>query len=108
MMTCPKCVNVQLVARKVKDSDAVVYCCQQCKGMWFHRGEMETVMPEAVKDLAVPADASLGTRQCPECARPMYVFNYPQTIVQINMCKTCLGLWIDAGEARDSHGSQGA
>jgi len=62
---------------------------------------MESVLPDAIKQLAIPDDAKLGTRLCPDCAKPMHVFYYPQTLVQIDMCKTCLGLWIDAGEAHE-------
>lgn len=62
---------------------------------------MEAVLPGAIKELAVPDDAKLGTRRCPVCVKPMHVFYYPQTFVEIDMCKKCLGLWIDTGEARE-------
>jgi len=100
-MKCPNCTGVELVPRQVKGSVMTLYCCTQCKGIWFHRGQMELVVPGVVKSLAVPRDARLGTRQCPDCVQPMRVFYYPQTIVEIDMCKRCLGLWIDVGEARE-------
>ncbi len=100
-MYCPRCFNVELAPRVVKDSDVILYCCPHCKGIWFHRGQMEAVMPKAIKDIHVPSDAALGSRPCPDCSEPMHVFYYPQTMVEIDMCSRCLGLWMDPGELRE-------
>jgi len=100
-MKCPKCKKVDLQRRHVKNSSVILYCCPECKGIWFRRGQMETVLPEAVKDLPIPRDVVLGPRNCPDCRLSMFQFDYPGTMVRADMCRACKGLWIDAGEARE-------
>lgn len=100
-MNCPKCNNQELSPKQVEGSDVILYHCAGCKGVWFLRDQMESVVPDAIKELAVPSNAKLGQRPCPLCTRPMHVFYYPQTLVEIDMCKTCLGLWLDVGECRE-------
>jgi Zn-finger nucleic acid-binding protein len=92
---------VELDGRVVTGGDAVLYWCAKCGGVWFHRGQMESTFPEAIKELAVPDDARPGDRACPTCSQAMSVFYYPQTFVEIDMCPQCLGLWLDAGELRE-------
>lgn len=101
MANCPKCISSELLSKKAEGSDLVVQQCSRCHGIWLHPGQLEKLMPEAIKDLAVPKDATVGSRSCPDCQEPMHTFNYPQTYVQIDMCRECHGLWIDAGEARE-------
>ena len=31
----------------------------------------------------------------------MFEFYYPQTYVTVEMCKSCEGLWVDAGELKE-------
>ncbi len=31
----------------------------------------------------------------------MFVFDYPQTYVEVDMCGHCRGLWLDKGEAKE-------
>lgn len=100
-MKCPKCKKVDLQRRHVKNSDVILYCCPKCKGIWFRRGQMETVLSQAVKDMPVPRNAALGPRSCPDCRLSMFEFDYPGTMVHVDMCRACQGLWIDAGEARE-------
>ena len=100
-MRCPNCATVELVRRKVVNSDVMLDVCPQCKGLWFQRGQLERVLPKAVPKLAVPPDAKPGHRACPACQQPMHAFDYPGTLVVIDMCQSCLGLWVDAGELRE-------
>jgi len=92
---------MELQQRRVKNSDVILHCCPKCKGIWFRRGQIEKVLKEALKDMPVPLDAELGTRNCPACRLSMFKFDYPGTMVHVDMCRSCQGLWIDAGEARE-------
>ncbi len=59
-------------------------------------------MPEAIKELKVPGDAQKDVEcLCPKCNKALYAFNYPQTYVNIDMCKRCGGLWFDQGEFKE-------
>lgn len=76
--------------------------CPSCEGIWFDRGELEAVLREAVKDLRIPPGSKQSPfRFCPRCGEPLYQFNYPDTYVNIDMCRKCRGLWIDPGEFKE-------
>ena len=101
-MYCPKCKTLKLKQATVKDSGGVkIDYCSQCKGFWLDKGEFEKVSQSAIKELSLPPEAERISRLCPLCQEFMYSFDYPQTLVTIEMCKTCKGLWIDAGELKE-------
>lgn len=100
-MNCPNCKTIVLKERGVKGSDVEVDCCSVCKGIWFQEEELEAVAAEAIKELVVPRGAMKSSRMCPECFGAMHEFEYPQTMVKIDMCKKCSGLWVDGGEFKE-------
>lgn len=101
-MICPKCKVTRLRKRRAKGKAFTVEYCLKCKGVWFDRGELDEVMPEAIKELGVPRGAQKDTEcLCPKCNKALYAFDYPQTYVTINMCKKCGGLWFDRGEFKE-------
>lgn len=98
-MRCPKCGGTYLKEVKVKSTGMKVDHCPKCKGIWFDAQELEAVLKVASKELAVPSDArESAALSCPRCNVLLYQFQYPQTLVQVEMCKQCGGLWLDAGE----------
>lgn len=111
VILCPKCKTKPLkdTAIKVPAADPVtrqqdcrIDYCPQCKGLWFDYKELETVCPAACKDLRIPASAQKITAYCPRClSQPLYAFTYPQTLVQIEMCPRCKGIWLDADEYKE-------
>lgn len=100
-MFCPNCLNRDLTERRVAAVSVKVDYCQVCKGVWFDKDEVEKAVPYAIKDLSVPSDATPGRRICPHCFDRMYTFDYPQTLVTVDMCRNCKGVWLDSGEARE-------
>jgi len=101
-MICPKCKVAKLRKRRVKGKAFTVEYCLKCKGVWFDQGELDEVMPEAIKELEVPRGAQKDVEYlCPKCNKALYAFDYPQTYVTINMCKRCGGLWFDRGEFKE-------
>jgi Zn-finger nucleic acid-binding protein len=104
-MNCPKCQVAKLRKRRAKGKDFAVEYCLKCKGVWFDRGELKEVMPEAIKRLKIPRDAQQDFEcLCPKCNMALYSFDYPHTYVTIDMCKKCRGLWFDRGEFKAIRG----
>lgn len=99
-MNCPKCKN-KLKHGKANENAAEIDYCARCKGIWFDKGELEQIVSAAIKDIGVTSQAQKNNILCPKCYRPLYKFTYPQTLVQIDMCKKCKGLWLDAGELKE-------
>ncbi len=101
-MYCPKCKTHPLREGTVKEGGGVaINYCTQCKGFWLEKGEFEKVSPLAIKELSLPDEAKQVLRVCPVCQELMFEFNYPQTYVTVEMCKSCEGLWIDAEELQE-------
>jgi hypothetical protein len=99
-MQCPKCKESQLVAKRVTKAGIEVNICPACHGAWFDAGELESVTSAAVRQVPLPPAARAGLRACPRCEAPMFYFNYPQTLVTVDMCRKCRGLWLDGDELR--------
>lgn len=98
-MLCPKCRNTTLKRITVKGTGVKVDRCSRCRGIWFDAEELEAVLHVAAKELAVPSGAEKSTSlSCMRCDSPLFRFEYPQTYVQVDMCKKCRGLWLDSGE----------
>lgn len=100
-MYCPHCKKDSLVSHRVKDRDVTVEYCKDCRGIWFDGREMEQMIDVASVELAIPDGAKPVNRVCPKCHVPMQAFNYPQTFVKVEMCPTCIGLWLDGGELKE-------
>ncbi len=98
-MRCPKCRNSSLEEVSVKSAGVRVDHCPRCKGVWFDAHELEAALDVAAKKLEIPSKARESeSLSCPRCLSRLFHFQYPQTLVQVDMCKDCHGLWLDAGE----------
>jgi len=97
-MKCPVCVGPYLV--EFHDSARVVTLdrCPKCKGIWFDEDELNKLFESASKDLSILPGAQKTDKQCPNCGRMLYEFQYPQTLVKVDMCRKCDGVWLDPGE----------
>ena len=98
-MECPRCHDTLLAQCKAKDGEVVLDYCRKCRGIWFDASELERVLDVAAKDLVVPAWQS-GHRSvpCPKCGEVMKAFQYPQTLVEVDVCGRCSGVWLDGRE----------
>jgi Zn-finger nucleic acid-binding protein len=94
-MKCPKCITADLVRRRIRGKKLTLDYCPKCLGIWFDSGELEQILSEAIKKLSVPNNASKVSYLCPRCQRRLYEFYYPQTLVLIDMCQNCSGIWFD-------------
>lgn len=100
-MFCPRCKSVSLKQGKVKNKTTCIDYCPQCKGIWFDARELEEVSVLAAKELLIQDDAKKEGRLCPKCQQLLFAFDYPQTLVTVDMCRRCKGLWLDAGELKE-------
>lgn len=95
MRRCPNCQQNTLGPRTVNKTRVIVDVCSLCVGIWFDAGELKASMP--VIDYCVD-DVPWGARKiawnCPGCQNPLYEFDYPNTNINVHMCKHCLGFWL--------------
>jgi Zn-finger nucleic acid-binding protein len=104
-MDCPKCGH-QLVSRTVGSQS--VQECEACHGLWLSARELHEAVDEAAPDLAwldfdIWRDAgqfSVTERpmKCPQCGTPMLTLEYADTGIQVDYCRSCEGIWLDADE----------
>ncbi|QDU32619.1 hypothetical protein KS4_06530 [Poriferisphaera corsica] len=107
-MNCPKCEGVM---QTVSIGDVDVDRCDSCKGIWFDALEYEKVkgMKEA-GELVDSGDAGVGRMhnterevKCPKCHTLMVGMSlHDQPHIQYEMCSLCGGMYLDAGEFKDS------
>jgi len=100
-MKCPKCKESDLTENKVKGRAILVDLCRGCKGIWFDRNELESLLKIAVKSIKIPSHARKQPFDCPRCRKPLYAFSYPHTMVIVDMCPQCEGVWLDATEFKE-------
>lgn len=96
-LRCPHC-NTTLEAMTLRSIDMTVHRCAACLGLWFDGGDLDALMAVTVKGLRVPEQAAEGDRRCPRDDRRLWVFRYPHTFAEIDMCRQCHGLWLDHRE----------
>lgn len=99
-MNCPKCAQA-LIQKQFKGRPAAVDYCQACQGIWFDDGELSSVLGVPARNLSAPANARPSALQCPRCEKPLVLFSYPGTVVLIDACRTCRGVWLDGGEYQE-------
>ncbi len=97
-MHCPKCRKVDLIEATSKSTGVTLDRCPQCNGLWCDRGELERMLDVVVSDLEIPHDSELSTRKCPRCSRTLRAIPYRGTLVTVDACTNCAGLWLDGGE----------
>lgn len=100
-MKCPKCEKPDLTELKVKGHAIRLDVCSVCKGLWFDRKELEALLKISVKQIKIPSDAKQQSSHCPRCRKPLYAFCYPSTMVIVDMCAHCQGIWLDANEFKE-------
>lgn len=100
-MKCPKCTKPDLIEIKVKGRAIQLDACPGCKGLWFDRKELETLLKISVKQIKIPSGAKKQSNLCPRCQKPLYAFCYPYTMVIVDMCEHCEGIWLDANEFKE-------
>ncbi len=100
VLRCPACDDAELEPQRVRGKhtgrEIELDRCPRCGGLWFDARELERVLDVAAKDLNVADDAKMSRRRCPVDEAWMFAFAYPQTWANVEMCRKCKGLWLDA------------
>ncbi len=100
-MRCPHCADDSLREKPIRDEGVRLDVCDRCQGVWYDGGELQRLMTVAAGELHVLDASAPSERLCPRCLRRMFVFNFPRTVVTVDMCGHCRGLWLDASESKE-------
>jgi len=103
-MKCPKCKDTRLIEKKVKGREIKVDMCPDCKGIWFDEDELGTLLRVPSEEIKIPPDAREQGAFCPRCRIPLRAFCYPHTMVVIDMCGKCEGIWLNDKELKEIQG----
>jgi uncharacterized protein len=103
--SCPACGEP--MTRQDFAKVAVDHCLTGCRGIWFDRGELQKLdhqlkgMSPALRDAlsGTPPVEPRGPIDCPHCREQMDQLEYEaQTTVTVDRCRSCEGIFLDAGE----------
>lgn len=84
-------------------SRLAVQVCTACRGEWLLHDELTALEATTVRDPVVLSGTieyqpHPGERPCPDCARPMYGFDYRGNPLELDACPDGHGYWLDGGE----------
>jgi len=103
-IVCVKCTSV---LDRTTIGGVEVDICPQCGGIWLDRGELEKLGATDNSELdnlrsalgvetKVPPVPSENTSPCPVCDGSLH--EYKLGNIQVDICDTCKGIWLDKGE----------
>jgi len=98
VVNCLECGQAALI---VEYAGVEVDFCPACGGCWLDEGELSLATGGAVGEsagLALTVSGRKGKRRCPRCARRMKVGAAAGSKVDVDVCPTGHGVWLDAGE----------
>jgi len=104
MQNCPSCSSVSMSKHDFHQQE--VDKCQQCHGLWFERGELNSALSVADNDddevdLERHLGDKLGTseRHCHVCDQGMDRYHLMAGFeVEVDTCTSCYGVWLDHEE----------
>ena len=99
-MQCPKCDNTPLKRGSLSTKKLTLDQCPKCKGMWFDKGELGHLLGDkADQEFSIPKFAAeMPNTRCPCCQLSLYEFCYPDTLILVDGCRQCEGIWLDNSE----------
>jgi len=106
-MICPNCKqNLKELEYKEFKIDG----CENCGGFWFDRDELRGVKDKEDKFLKwldidlwkeeAKIKAKESSKLCPKDGEHLYVVEYGDSGIEVDICQKCEGLWLDGGEFR--------
>jgi membrane associated rhomboid family serine protease len=113
---CPHCRHHLL--SPLREGSVELDACMRCGGLWFDRGELTQVIDASVGKAVQLREALAGldsrgevtTMACPSCYRHedpavrqgsnyLVAYRFEELgNVEIDVCETCQGLWLEKGE----------
>ncbi len=102
-MICPKCDHSSLAKTFVRNQNFEVDRCKRCNGLWVKLDDLQTILSvKEEKELMIPSYSMFHKNiNCPSCKTGLYEFCYPETIILIDACKLCDGVWLDSNEWKE-------
>lgn len=107
-MKCPLC---KIPFEQTIIAHVEVDYCPRCYGLWFEEDELQWAKDEKDRDLRwldidLWKDSSqfkidLGGKLCPADRLPLYEVRYGDSIVKVDVCNLCHGIWLDRGEFKE-------
>jgi Zn-finger nucleic acid-binding protein len=103
-MICPACKNP--LREKGAGGMTLDICYGGCGGIWFDASELERVTPQAAATLHTIWQTPVNPKKlseprlCPRCQGLELERKWFSDLkkVEIDQCKKCGGIWLDAGE----------
>ncbi len=106
-----KCANNHELTQEIKIGEVKINRCPECEGLWFNRDELRRAK-NSQDEYAKWFDIDLwhneesfnlqqSPRLCPVCDIPFYNVQYGDSGVRIDVCKKCLGIWLDKNEYKN-------
>ena len=100
---CPKC-NIQTNRHEIEifGPNIFIDICPKCNGTWLDNGELNKILKD--RKLSDYLTEDIGTQSksklvCPRCGGLMDIETADD--VEVDVCLTCHGVWLDAGELGD-------
>ena len=106
-----KCPNNHESWQELKIGSTKVDRCFECEGLWFDQDELR-LAKDSEDNYLKWFDFDLWSREkefqtqpssrlCPKDQTPMYKVNYQGSVIEIDTCKQCLGIWLDKDEFKN-------
>jgi Zn-finger nucleic acid-binding protein len=97
-MKCPQCGGEMVDAKR---EGVAVVCCESCQGLWLtpqELDELEAKTYDLGKKGSLVFHRESSTRGCPICGAKLQSFEYRDYDLQLELCPSAHGFWLDAGE----------
>ena len=96
-MICPQCREPMII---LEYQDTEIDYCLNCSGIWLDQGELEWLLKWENRklDLSVASHFARSKRRCPRCRKKMVKGNFPDTPIEVDICRRDGGMWLDRGE----------
>jgi PAS domain S-box-containing protein len=100
ILQCPRCwVMLNKEEVKLLGPKVIIDVCPKCQGIWFDNEELEKVLGTRKLDSLLTKRTGTESRsklKCPRCGVLMDL-EYAED-VEIDVCPSCHGVWLDYGE----------
>ncbi len=106
-MLCPRC-KVEMIEKDYRGLK--IDRCQQCKGVWLDKGELDEVLLKKMGNIIdagsisqAPAAPKTDVAFCRRCNNNPMVPMRGAGNVEFDWCDKCEGMWFDRGELTVLH-----
>lgn len=107
-MKCPSC-KTELQKTILKNVE--IDFCPICLGIFFENEELRLAKDETDKDLnwfdidlwkdKKKLKISKRNALCPFCELPLYMVEYGDSGIRVDICNVCFGIWLDRKEFKE-------